>query len=286
VASDGGVFAFGDAQFHGSSGTIHLNRPIVGMQSTPDGGGYWTVASDGGVFAFGDAQFRGSATGMSPSSPIVGMASTADGLGYWEVAANGAVYAFGDARYAGGAPSGQSVVAIAANGPGYRLTMADGGIDTFGDAPFYGSTGGQRLNKPVIGISAISGGYVTVASDGGIFTFGNAGFYGSLGGSTVYSPPSAATGNLGDGVTDYQRAAWSRVNVCEEGGRWDVHGSIYSGGLGFSRANWNQFNTFGFPADAADATPEQQIQVAVAFAMRYWGNPNAAPDQNGCTGGY
>jgi len=26
--------------------------------------------------------------------------------------------------------------------------------------------------------------------------------------------------------------------------------------------------------------------VAVAFAVRYWGNPNAAPDQSGCTGGY
>src|SRR5664280_783547 len=34
-----------------------LNKPIVGMASTPDGGGYWLVASDGGVFAFGNAPF-------------------------------------------------------------------------------------------------------------------------------------------------------------------------------------------------------------------------------------
>ena len=38
------------------------------------------------------------------------------------------------------------------------------------------------------------------------------------------------------------------------------------GGLGMSHANWNQFNTFGFPSDAAYASPLQQIRVAVAFA--------------------
>ena len=31
VASDGGIFSFGDASFHGSTGAIALNRPIVGM---------------------------------------------------------------------------------------------------------------------------------------------------------------------------------------------------------------------------------------------------------------
>ncbi|MGH9080917.1 MAG: hypothetical protein ACRDYE_12750 [Acidimicrobiales bacterium] len=38
--------------FFGSTGAIHLNQPIVGMASTPDGGGYWLVASDGGIFSF------------------------------------------------------------------------------------------------------------------------------------------------------------------------------------------------------------------------------------------
>jgi hypothetical protein len=31
VASDGGVFAFGDAAFLGSTGSLALNQPIVGM---------------------------------------------------------------------------------------------------------------------------------------------------------------------------------------------------------------------------------------------------------------
>jgi ribosomal protein L24E len=60
VASDGGIFAFGDAGFYGSTGAMHLNQPIVGMTATPDGRGYWLVASDGGIFAFGDAAFYGS----------------------------------------------------------------------------------------------------------------------------------------------------------------------------------------------------------------------------------
>ncbi len=61
-----------------------------------------------------------------------------------------------------------------------------------------------------------------------------------------------------------------------------MDGSEFSGGLGFTRANWDEFNTFGYPADAADATPLEQIRVAVAFATAYWGNPDAAPDQDGC----
>jgi hypothetical protein len=58
---------------------------------------------------------------------------------------------------------------------------SDGGIFAFGDAGFYGSMGGQLLNKPIAGISSTPDGkgYWLVASDGGIFAFGDAGFYGS-----------------------------------------------------------------------------------------------------------
>ncbi len=63
VASDGGIFNYGDAAFFGSTGSIHLNQPIVGMAATPDGKGYWLVASDGGIFSYGDAAFFGSTAG-------------------------------------------------------------------------------------------------------------------------------------------------------------------------------------------------------------------------------
>ena len=69
VASDGGIFTFGDAAFLGSMGGTHLNSPIVGISPTIDGSGYWLVAGDGGIFAFG-APFRGSwaLESTSPSS--------------------------------------------------------------------------------------------------------------------------------------------------------------------------------------------------------------------------
>src|SRR6202041_1951686 len=60
ASTDGGMFALGKAGFYGSMGGTPLNRPIVGMATTPDGKGYWLVASDGGIFTFGDATFYGS----------------------------------------------------------------------------------------------------------------------------------------------------------------------------------------------------------------------------------
>ena len=72
-AADGGVFAFGDAVFDGSMGGARLDAPVVGMATTPTGGGYWEVASDGGVFAFGDAVFDGSMGGARLDAPVVGM---------------------------------------------------------------------------------------------------------------------------------------------------------------------------------------------------------------------
>jgi Beta-lactamase enzyme family len=80
VASDGGVFAYGDAPFEGSTGSIHLNQPVVGMAS-PDGHGYWLAAADGGIFAFGDAPFEGSDGGTPKQAVAVGMAGRPGG--YW-----------------------------------------------------------------------------------------------------------------------------------------------------------------------------------------------------------
>ena len=80
VASDGGIFTFGDAGFYGSTGGGPPERPIVGMAGTPDGRGYWLVASDGGIFSFGDAGLlRLDRQSVHLARPIVGMAGTPDG---------------------------------------------------------------------------------------------------------------------------------------------------------------------------------------------------------------
>ena len=63
VGTDGGIFSF-DAPFLGSTGSIHLTKPVNGMASLANGQGYWFVASDGGVFSFGDAHYYGSGVAL------------------------------------------------------------------------------------------------------------------------------------------------------------------------------------------------------------------------------
>jgi len=112
VATDGGIFTFGDARFYGSTGALTLNQPIVGMASTPTGNGYWLVARDGGIFTFGDARFSGSPAGARLAGPIVGMAATSSGAGYWIAGSDGSVYTYGDAPLFGAGPPGGPVVGI------------------------------------------------------------------------------------------------------------------------------------------------------------------------------
>jgi len=117
VASDGGLFAFGDAGFFGSLGALTLNQPIVGMAASPLGAGYWLVASDGGVFTFGDAVYAGSVPEVagSISQPVVSMVG------------------------------GQG---------GYGLTAADGGVFNF-DLRYLGSAGATALSGPVVSAAMV-----------------------------------------------------------------------------------------------------------------------------------
>ncbi|MCU1456024.1 MAG: Esterase [Actinomycetia bacterium] len=195
VASDGGIFTFGDAKFFGSTGALHLNQPIVGMARTPTGNGYWLVAADGGIFTFGDAKFFGSTGSLKLRAPIVGMAASPSGNGYWLAGSDGGVFTFGDAPFmgsAGGLKLVKPIVGIAArpSSPGYWLVASDGGVFNYGSAGFFGSAGSLRLEKPIVGIaSTIDGkGYLLVASDGGVFTYGNANFRGSTGGIPLVAP--------------------------------------------------------------------------------------------------
>jgi hypothetical protein len=196
VASDGGVFAYGDARFFGSTGGIRLNRPVVGMAPTPSGDGYWLVASDGGVFAYGAARFFGSTGGIRLNRPVVGMAPTPSGDGYWLVASDGGIFAFGAATFCGsvgGQPLNRPVVGMAPtpSGDGYWVVASDGGIFAFGDARYLGSTGGQALSAPVSGMASTASGdgYWLVADDGGVFAFGDAPF---LGAATDANPTAAS----------------------------------------------------------------------------------------------
>ena len=115
VASDGGIFTFGDAAFSGSMGGQRLNAPVQSLVPDGDGAGYWLVASDGGIFSF-EAPFRGSLGSVRLNKPITGMVPY---------------------------------------GNGYLMVGEDGGIFNFSDRPFSGSLGDRPPAWPVVSVAAL-----------------------------------------------------------------------------------------------------------------------------------
>jgi len=232
VASDGGVFAYGNAVFYGSTGGQHLNAPIVGFATTPDGKGYWLVGADGGVFSYGDATFYGSTGGQHLNAPIVGISATPDGKGYRLLAADGGVFSYGDAVFygsTGGQHLNAPIVGISTtpDGKGYWLVAADGGVFSYGDATFYGSTGGEHLNAPIVGIATTPDGkgYRLVAADGGVFTYGDAVFYGSTGGEHL-NAPIVSIATTPDGQGYWLFAADGGVFNCGDAGFFGSAGGL------------------------------------------------------------
>jgi hypothetical protein len=155
VASDGGVFAFGDARFSGSCpGIGGCSGPAVAVMPDASGNGYWLVTRTGNVYSFGDAHNYG-APGPQ-AAPVTSAVRTSDGNGYYVLLANGSVFAYGDARSLGG-PSGlgglnpATAIFTDNGGGGYWVASAQGGLSAFGDAPNDGSMAGTRLNGPIIG---------------------------------------------------------------------------------------------------------------------------------------
>ena len=233
VGSDGGIFSFGSAQFHGSMGGVVLQRPVVGIVPTPDRGGYWLDASDGGVFAFGDTQYYGSMPGLgfnpagsgkphSLNAPIVGMVPSHDDRGYFMVASDGGVFAFGDATFAGSCPgiggcNGAAVAVVPdATGGGYWVVTNSGAVYAFGDAVNHGQPGTQGSAVTSAVATPDGGGYWILDAGGQVFPFGDAA---NLGG-----PPGGSAGGLDP--------AASIFSTSDGGGYWVVTagGTVYNFG--------------------------------------------------------
>jgi hypothetical protein len=201
VASDGGVFTFGAAQFYGSTGDIRLNKPVVGMEPTPDGHGYWLVASDGGVFSYGDAQFYGSTGAIVLNKPIIGMISTIDARGYWLIASDGGVFAFGDAPFYGSTGGDAPPYPITAAAPGYLdggywMVDANGQVFNFGNAPFEGQPASAPDGYTISGIAPTHDdqGYWLSSWNGNVADFGDAASLGSMYGTPLNAAVVGITG--------------------------------------------------------------------------------------------
>ena len=223
IGGDGGVFAF-NAPFEGSGApgaeasspglcpftfgpTINVNAAslansgnvisysnCVGIAGSSASSGYWIANFSSLPSAFGAAADPGQlgCSGLNGAlGGWIGIAATPSGHGFFLVGQNGGVLGCGDATPLGGVTSLSSVViggiAATPDGKGYWLVGSDGGVFAFGDATFFGSMGGQKLDREITGIAANPDGpgYWLVAADGGVFAFGGAPFRGSLGGTRL-----------------------------------------------------------------------------------------------------
>ena len=196
VGSDGGIFSFGAAQFYGSTGSMHLNKPVVGMAATPNGNGYWLVASDGGVFAYGNAQFYGSTGSITLNKPIIGLIPTLDGGGYWLIASDGGVFAYGDAKFYGSTGERQSglpghggraelpqrrLLARRRQRPGLQFRRRARTRASLLSHPAATASPGWRARQS-------SNGYWLASANGNVADFGDAAPYGSMVGTNLNAP--------------------------------------------------------------------------------------------------
>jgi hypothetical protein len=156
VASDGGVFAFGDAKFEGSCPSIGgCSGSVVAVVPDATDLGYWVITATGSVDNFGDAPNYGEPG--QQSSAITAGAATPDGKGYWVLDANGQVFSYGDAAGLGSVPTDQAgglepAVAIipTADGGGYWVVNALSKVFSFGDAPNDGDVSHIHLDGSII----------------------------------------------------------------------------------------------------------------------------------------
>jgi hypothetical protein len=154
VASDGGVFAFGDAHFAGSCPGIEgCAGSAVAVMPDHSGNGYWLVTSTGNIYTFGDAPYFG-----APGRGLVTSAvATPDGRGYWILLSDGEVFGYGDAANLGSPASSNfngldaaTAVFAMSDGGGYWVSSAFGAVYNLGDAPNDGGMAGTHLNGPII----------------------------------------------------------------------------------------------------------------------------------------
>lgn len=68
---------------------------------------------------------------------------------------------------------------------------------------------------------------------------------------------------------------WWAIGMCETGLDYRHNSGAYQGAYGFYRGSWDAFKPAGYPAEAYQATPRQQLTVARRIYARYgltgWG---------------
>ena len=157
VGSDGGVFAFGDAQFEGSCpGIGGCSGPAVAVAPDASGRGYWLVTSTGHVLHLrGCAVLRGTRSaelGRHLHGAYARRRRLLDTRCQWRrSSATGMLHPWAVSPPTPRASSDPATTIFAtADGGGYWVGSSAGGLYAFGDAPNDGGLSGEHLNGAII----------------------------------------------------------------------------------------------------------------------------------------
>lgn len=193
--SDGKVYSFGDAGFHGDLISQSISDVVISFTTRPQGDGYWLFGHQGGVYGF-NAPYRGSLNDVLGSWPfpnnIIPSAIDAapDGNGYQIVTSEGAVYHFGSSAF--------HALNEGASTTGWHYPS---GIPT---VPTPQVLTQVTLNAPITGIQNTpdGNGFYVLGADGSVFAFGDAKFKGALPGTYQTDLPGNYT-DYSDIVSDF-----------------------------------------------------------------------------------
>jgi len=205
LGGDGGVFAFGQANYLGSLPSAGIATRAAAMAVTPTRQGYWILGNQGGVYSFGDAVYHGSPSSLPGGVTAVDIASTPGGRGYWVLGADGSVFSYGDAVYQGSLPGiGQTDQAVkltpTASGNGYWILGRDGSVFSFGDAVFHGAVPASMIGSASsMAATATGDGYWITSADGSVFSLGDALYHGSVPGLGCQHAAGAQIVSTADG---------------------------------------------------------------------------------------
>ncbi len=199
LGADGGVFAFGRADFHGSipglliaTTTVEERHELseslaigdetiaVDIFPTPGGGGYWILMANGEVIEFGDAHPI-SRPPVELSAPASRLAVSSSG-GAWIVAVDGGVFAVDGAPFHGSIPASPDIeaaeiVAIMSerNASGYTLVDATGLTYDFGESltpTDHGSSQRCESSEVSDAVRLANGGHRILTTTGHIRAYG------------------------------------------------------------------------------------------------------------------
>ncbi len=249
VIDDAGYdYAFGDARKRTKNSSNGYSSWAEGVDTTPDGLGYYVLERNGRVHTYGTAVHLGdiSDTGIADA---VDIAVKPDLSGYWIIRKNGSLFPFGSALDGGDISPTSAVydmfdasvdenwaklvtarsIASTSTGDGYWVVNGAGEVFAFGDAVHLGETDRNNLDGPLDFCHGFTkntddSGYWLIHASGRVFAFGDAQHFGDLNpiGGGAKEPWGGDNSQL---LSVFQKLSWDIVSTSSDQGYWILQGN-------------------------------------------------------------